>query len=72
LSLPLLGDARRQHASRQATWLQNYDLAFAGQSVIEQNLRDLSGFSRPGWRLENKPGGVLQRGQDGFFELEDW
>lgn len=46
-------DALCEHSSGEAAGLEDKDFSGAGELVVEDELGDLRGFSRSGWRLEN-------------------
>jgi hypothetical protein len=47
------GNALREHASWEAARLEDENFSGAGELIIEDELRDLGGFSGSGWRLKN-------------------
>src|ERR1700731_2137670 len=61
-AIPLEGNARGEKTRRETARLQDYDLAVAEQSVIEQNLRDLGGFSGAGRGLDDEAGVFVEFG----------
>src|SRR5437763_15943023 len=52
-AVPLGSDARGEKARGEAARLENDDLTVAEQSVIEEDLWDLGGFSRAGRGLDD-------------------
>ena len=57
-------DARGEETGGEAARLEDHDLAVAEQAMIEQDLRDLGGFSGAGRSLEDEAGMGFELGDE--------
>ncbi len=71
-AVALGGDARGEETGGEAARLQDHDLAVAKQSVIEEDLRDLGGFSGAGRRLEDEAGVGFELGDESAARARKW
>ena len=64
-------DPRCEQSRGETARLEDDDLSVAKEAVIEENLRDLGGFSRAGRGLDDEPGMSAEVIYDRRFEFED-
>jgi hypothetical protein len=67
--VPFERDPLGEQARRQSPWLQDHDFALSEKLAVEQDLWNLSRFSRAGRRLENEASAFFQLPNDLVFEL---
>ena len=64
-------DARCEQSRGETARLEDDDLSVAKEAVIEENLRDLGGFSRAGRGLDDEAGMNAEIFYDRRFEFKD-
>jgi hypothetical protein len=68
-ALALGGDARREETGGETARLEDYDLAVAEQAVLEEDLRDLGGFTGAGRGLDDETGAFSQLHDELLLQL---